>query len=223
MKLTFLVFALALALIWIMQRAKKQGKETKKISPINWLRRNIFLLIIVAFSLAVFEIISELGLNWKSAGFIILIAGIIIKTLDNVRKGKEINWQAISIVFVAAGILFLAFENPEIKQITEEIGKSTTKPAPRPPYEMVVTGEFVGKGSGGEEAKIHTKWIAPKAVRQGDMITYRAEWVEILTSSGWTRFQGPEVTRKVCSNVGEVTFKAPKGANVYVEVWRPNL
>jgi hypothetical protein len=106
----------------------------------------------------------------------------------------------------------------EVLDITRKI--ETKK---KPHFQKVVSKTFIGLGfDNGDESVIHTQWVAPEFVQKGDKVKYRIPYrayIEIPSTVGWERREGPEAEVYVLGTMGELTFRAPKGVEVYVELW----
>lgn len=201
------------------------------------------------FALTVTGIILALGINPKSVGFLVVLGGIFIWTLQNVRKGKEVNWWRIAVVLMIIGSGIYLFHGPIIKEgvikekpatlyekarekgyakallseAKNQLWKSSPKPAPYvPSYQRIARGEFVGKGLS-QDDKIKTGWMTPETVRKGDKIRFQFSkdtYIEVINSKGEKiRHEGPEQDLYFSSDFGQITFWASKGADVYVELW----
>lgn len=201
------------------------------------------------FALTVTGIILALGINPKSVGFLVVLGGIFIWTLQNVRKGKEVNWWRIAVVLMIIGSGIYLFHGPIIKEgvikekpatlyeeaqekgyarallseAKNQLWKSPPKPAPYvPSYQRIASGEFIGKGFGKDD-KIHTSWKTPDITRMGDRVKYQIPenvYLELPDGRGnWVKYSGPRVDVHITTDIGELIFKAPQGAEVYVELW----
>lgn len=202
-------------------------------------------LIGVMFALTVTGIILALGINPKSIGFLVVLGGVFIWTLQNVRKGKEVNWWRIAVVLMIIGSGIYLFHGPTEKgeagtlyQTAKEegfisgpvkkgweaaFGKPTPKPALYvPSYQLIARGEFVGKGLS-QDDKIKTGWMTPETVCKGDKIRYqfpKDTYIEVINSKGdKIRHKGPGQDLYFSTDFGQITFWASKGTDVYVELW----